>query len=590
MFAIYRHDKLKSMGQVHASAQHMTRMRPTPNADPARNDQNRILIGGDDPATDVAALVPALDAKGADGQRLRRSNSVLAIEVLLTASPEWWADATPDQQQDWLDRSTEWLVQEYGRENIAHLRLHADERTPHLTGYIVPLDPESGGLNARRWIGGPRRCAEQQTAYAAAVEPLGLRRGVEGSTAEHEGVKRFYGDLAKPVAKLSIDKPPRILTDPTGWQRDQSLRLAEQVAPITARMRTAETDRTARKAAEAQATKDRGRADRLAVELDKQKELAGRMRALPLTDVLDALGFSQDKHEKDRWKAEGFNITVGTGQKAGKWFDHAAGSGRGGSIDLVQHVTGADFKGALSWLADRFGPGAAAADLTAQLRRQAVAQVQEAVAEREPFTPPAPAPANWPQVRAYLVSERTLPPRYIDRLHEKGDLYADARRNAVFICRDPESWEVTGAELKGTIRRDDGSRFTGMSPGSRKDLGGFRVGEIAKATAVYLVESAIDAISLFKIRQDAGERGHAVLSTAGGMKKDFPPFLAKIAGTVRKICAFDNDRGGDDAAKRLGDGWERMRPTAKDWNDDLRAPPSPSSGSDTTSDPSGPSL
>lgn len=111
-------------------------------------------------------------------------------------------------------------------------------------------------------------------------------------------MKRFYGDLAKPVAKLSIDKPPRILTDPTGWQRDQSLRLAEQVAPITARMRTAETDRTARKAAEAQATKDRGRADRLAVELDKQKELAGRMRALPLTDVLDALGFSQDKHER----------------------------------------------------------------------------------------------------------------------------------------------------------------------------------------------------------------------------------------------------------------------------------------------------
>ena len=138
------------------------------------------MIGGDDPAADVAALVPALDAKGANGQRLRRSNSVLAIEVLLTASPEWWAEATPDQQQDWLDRSTAWLVQEYGLETIAHLRLHADERTPHLTGYIVPLDPESGGLNARRWIGGPRRCAEQQTAYAAAVAPLGLLRGVEG--------------------------------------------------------------------------------------------------------------------------------------------------------------------------------------------------------------------------------------------------------------------------------------------------------------------------------------------------------------------------------------------------------------------------
>lgn len=590
MFAIYRHDKLKSMGQIHASSQHMTRMRPTPNADPGRKSENKVLIGGDDPAADVAALVPALDAKNADGQRLRRSNSVLAIEVLLTASPEWWAEATRDQQQEWLDRSTEWLVQEYGRENIAHLRLHGDERTPHLTGFIVPIDPESGSLNARRWIGGPRRCAEQQSAYAAAVEPLGLRRGVEGSTAEHESVKRFYGALAQPVAKLSIDRPPRILTDPTGWQRDQSLKLAEQVAPITARMRTAETERTARKAAEAQATKDRGRADRMAAELDKQKELAGRLRALPLPDVLDALGFTPDKHEKDRWKAEGFNITVGTGQKAGKWFDHAAGVGRGGSIDLVQHVTGADFKGALSWLADRFGPGAAVADLTAHMRRQAIAQVKEAVAEREPFTPPAPVPANWPQVRTYLINERGLPPGYIDRLHDQENLYADAKRNAVFICRDPESWEITGAELKGTIQREDGSRFTGMTPGSRKDLGGFRVGEIAKATAVYLVESAIDAISLFKIRHDAGERGHAVLSTAGGMKKDFPPFLSKISDTIRKVCAFDNDKGGDDAAKRLGNEWERMRPQSKDWNDDLRHPKPSTSGSGSTADLSGPEL
>ena len=76
------------------------------------------------------------------------------------------------------------------------------------------------------------------------------------------------------------------------------------------------------------------------------------------------------------------------GAKASKWFDHAAGTGRGGAIDLTAHVLGTDFKGALAWLADRFGPGAAAADLTARLRAQAVAQVKEAVAEREPFTPP----------------------------------------------------------------------------------------------------------------------------------------------------------------------------------------------------------
>lgn len=239
--------------------------------------------------------------------------------------------------------------------------------------------------------------------------------------------------------------------------------------------RTAESDRTARKAAEAQAAKAQGRADRLQAAMDEQKALSARMRALPLPDVLDALGFAPDPREKGRWKAEGFNITVGTGAKASKWFDHAAGTGRGGSIDLVQHVIGSDFKGSLAWLADRFGPGAAAADLTAKLHAQAVSDVKAAVAEREPFTPPQPAPEHWPEVRRYLTTGRALPTPYIDRLHELGDCYADARRNAVFVCRD-EDGQAVGAELKGTVQRSDGTRFTGMAPGSRKDRGGFRVG------------------------------------------------------------------------------------------------------------------
>lgn len=569
-YAIYRHEKHKNMGTVTASSRHMTREATTPNADPARADQNQILIGSKDPAADVAALVPALDALDEDGKKRRRKNSVIALEVLLTASPEWWVEATPDQQQEWLDATTAWLVEEYGRENIAHLRLHGDERTPHLTGFIVPLDPENGHLNARRWVGGARRCAQQQTDYAAAVEPLGLVRGIEGSTAEHESVKRHYGQIAQPIAKLSIARPPRILLDPEGWAAEQRQSLAQQAGPTFARARTAESDRTARKAAEAQAAKERGRADRLQAAMDEQKALSARLRALPLPDVLDALGFAPDPREKGRWKAEGFNITVGEGAKASKWFDHAAGTGRGGSIDLVQHVTGSDFKGALAWLSDRFGPGAAAADLTAHLRAQAVAQVKEAMAQREPFTPPQPDPEHWPKVRRYLTADRALPASYIDRLHELGDCYADARENAVFVCRD-EDGRTVGAEIKGTFRRPDGTRFTGMAPGSRKEGGGFRIGNIAKAATVYLVESAIDAISLFKLRQDAGERGHAVLSTAGATPEP-RTWFAKLAETARRVCAFDNDKVGDEAAHKLRrHKFERLKPSGKDWNDDLKA-------------------
>ena len=127
--------------------------------------------------------------------------------------------------------------------------------------------------------------------------------------------------------------------------------------------------------------------------LVQQKATADRMRALPLPDVLDALGFQQDKAEPDRWKADGFNITLAQGPKLGKWFDHIAQHGRGGAIDLVQHITGADFKGALSWLADRFGEGATAADLTARMRAEAVRQVKRPRPSESP-SPPPPLPRS----------------------------------------------------------------------------------------------------------------------------------------------------------------------------------------------------
>ena len=281
--------------------------------------------------------------------------------------------------------------------------------------------------------------------------------------------------------------------------------MAQQAAPALARAQTAESDRTARKSAVAQATKERGRRERAEASLERQKAVTDRMRALPLPDVLDALGFQQDKAEPDRWRAEGFNVTIGTGQKAGKWWDHAAQTGRGGAIDLTAHALGCDFKGALAWLSDRFGPAPTAADLTARMRAEAVAQVKAAIAEREPFTPPAPTTEHWPEVRRHLTADRALPAPYIDRLHELGDCYADARRNAVFLCRD-EAGCVVGAEMKGTVKRSDGSRFSGMAPGSAKDAGGFRLGALAKAATVYLVESAIDAISLARLRAAAGER------------------------------------------------------------------------------------
>lgn len=583
-YAIYRIAKIKTAANLAGSANHMTRAADTPNADPGRAHLNRVIIGSDDPAADVRALLPEVGQRDRlTGKMLRRTNSVLAVEVLLTTSPEWWDEATTTDRAEWERRSTDWLRDHYGAANLVHLRMHADEQTPHLTGYVVPLDPETGALNCRRWTGERQQLRDQQTEYADRMAPLGLQRGIPGSTATHEAVRRAYGALSAPETPVAVPVPPFVSLSPQEWAREATAQMTRDLEPTVARAKTADLAQTRAKAATAQAAKDRGRVERAQVTIDAAKAVAARMRALDLPDVLDRLGFEQDPSDALKWKAEGFAISVGTGPKAGKWFDQIAGTGRGGAIDLVQHTMGTDFKGALAWLADRFGEGATTADVTAQRHREAKVEVRQAVETRPAFAPPAPVPEHWSHVRRWLTGERALPATYIDKLHDKGDLYADSRRNAVFLCRDKTGTPV-GAELKGTVPGPDGSRFTGLAPGSVKDRGGFRVGPMAKAAVIYLVESAIDAISLAKLRAMAGEKGFAVVSTAGTTPEP-RTWFADMAETVRRVCAYDRDEAGDKAALGLRrHRFERLHPTLKDWNDDLRALRA-EGGSGTVGDP-----
>jgi hypothetical protein len=454
------------------------------------------------------------------------------------------------------------------------MRMHGDESTPHLTGYVVPLD-ERGALNCRSYIGEKQQLRDQQTGYADAVAHLGLQRGVPGSKAIHQAVRRHYGAVMAPEKAPKVPQPPHLIWSPEEWAVEASAQMMKDLAPTTARAKNADQQRTARKGAEATA-----RAQSAALEAAKaeRQALAAKMRELDLNAVCDALALSWDPKDKV-WRGETVKIEIGEGPKAGKWFDYRADRGRGGAIDLAQHVLGTDFNGALAFLTDRFGSGAAAADAAAHTFREVSQAEKAAVKDRKPFTTPEPAPEHWPHVRSHLAGERGLPPAYIDRLHEKGDLYADARRNAVFVCRGPDG-EPVGAEIKGTFLRPDGTRYAGLAPGSRKEAGGFRIGSILKAKAIYLVESAIDAISLLKLRMDAGEREFAVISTAGATPH-VREWLKGVGRAVQRVCAFDADETGDEKARGLRrHGFERLRPSlGKDWNDELRAVLASSGGS-----------
>lgn len=197
-YAIIRHEKIKTIGNLKASAEHTFRERPTDNADASRTHLNE-----HDGAISSDEVVQRFQQEFPD--KLRK-NGVLAVEYLMTASPEWWEKASAEQQAEFFKRSREFLYERHGKENVLYTGTQLDESTPHMVAYVLPRD-NKGRMNAAHFLDGRKKLSECQDIYAEKVKSLGLERGIEGSTAKHERVKRHYGLL-----KLADKREPELST------------------------------------------------------------------------------------------------------------------------------------------------------------------------------------------------------------------------------------------------------------------------------------------------------------------------------------------------------------------------------------------
>lgn len=208
-YAILRVEKCKSLAAVGSRAAHNLRAgeRAAPHADPGKRKRNVIEAGADT----VAGIVAATEARLASAGKFRK-DAVRAVEVLLTASPEFFTSRKPADLNAWHKASMDWLRQTWGTDNIVSCVLHLDERTPHLQALVVPI--HQGKLRAAHWLDGPSKLATLQDSYAKAVEGVQLRRGRRSSPAEHVPLRSFY-DLAKRIAtavqKAVVGhKPPKL--------------------------------------------------------------------------------------------------------------------------------------------------------------------------------------------------------------------------------------------------------------------------------------------------------------------------------------------------------------------------------------------
>ena len=221
-YAILRTAKLKTMGNIGGSLAHSYRMIETPNADPNLTSKNYHTVATPEAVKQI--IKDRLPEK-------RRSDAVLCIEYLITASPEWegWGKS---QEAEFFKRSAQWLIDQHGEENIAGMSIHRDISTPHLVAYVVPID-QKGKLNCKDFLGGRAKLNKMQTDFANTVADLGLTRGKEGSKAKHTSIKEYYHDInhARDFNIETVSPKPEMFESKARYGEKVTAAVIEQIEP-----------------------------------------------------------------------------------------------------------------------------------------------------------------------------------------------------------------------------------------------------------------------------------------------------------------------------------------------------------------------
>lgn len=569
-YTVLRIAKLKSWGAIGGAGEHNARKRETPNADPERLRNNRSVIGA--PGLDLAHAV-----RERIGEQTIRKNAVLAVEGILSASPEYFRPGNaqeygayePDRLEDWVEASKTWLTQKYG-DRVVSAVLHLDEATPHIQFVLVPLD-DTGKLNCRALFGGTRHTlSELQTDYAKAVAHLGIQRGLEGSRAKHKDVSKFYAltqsgrapGLPEPASVALPEMPGKLARISDSKLQDYALATADNAAKAQRELAEPVVQTLARENAmlKKQSEDLRLANSALSLERDLLQIEADKVRGVDPCEVLTRMyGGQECPDSKPNYKSRKFELPDGAkiGVTGSLWVDNSTGRGGKGAINLTMYLSGygqKDFKLAVRDLAEALGERETAMCLAADLARQAprrAFKITEAVV-REPFRMPEAVERTWQRARHYLCEVRKIPARIVDWAHEKGLVFSDGRANCVF-ARDKES---------GVFKRGTGDRPFKQTLGQ----GGLPFVLPGADDKVFVTEAPIDALSLKAMVPES-----TILATGGNMPPErLKPYLEGKSVFV----AQDNDVAGDQQARCIA----REVPTAqrflpkegKDWNELLR--------------------
>lgn len=134
-----------------------------------RTGQNLALIHSNDWAQDIQGEIDRTRAK-------QRANSVVALDTIYTASPQFFQGNTVEQNDQFFRDCLKFHQRHFG--HIVSAVVHYDETTPHMHILSVPLT-QDGRLSARDVVGNRAHMSHLQDDYFREVgKGYGLERGV----------------------------------------------------------------------------------------------------------------------------------------------------------------------------------------------------------------------------------------------------------------------------------------------------------------------------------------------------------------------------------------------------------------------------
>lgn len=140
-----------------------------------QSELNLPLIQSDNWTQDIRAEIERAGAR-------TRSNSVIALDTLYTASPTFFEGKTQKQTEDFFRDCLQFHQRQFG--HIISAVIHYDETTPHLHVVSVPLTAD-GRLSAREIVGNKQNLSRLQDDFFEQVgKDYGLERGTRSDGQE----------------------------------------------------------------------------------------------------------------------------------------------------------------------------------------------------------------------------------------------------------------------------------------------------------------------------------------------------------------------------------------------------------------------